>query len=149
MRSLFSRFLLPATLLACCVSAEAAAATNAIPEITATGSSAAASVFRMIGALCLVFALFFAGVWGFRNWARLNPARARQRKLQVLEARSLGARQSVVVVGYDKQRFLIGSTPQGMTLLTALPETDEPAPAGAAIVPLPFPDALMQALGRK
>lgn len=148
MRALISR-LLPLLALMLC-SAAAQTGTNSLPALPASGSSAAVSVFRVIGALCLVFGLLFGGTWLFRNWTRFNPGRSGQRKLHLLEARSLGGRQSVLVIGYDKQRFLIGSTPQGMTLLSHLPEGEEASsPANASIVPVPFTDALMQALGRK
>ena len=150
MSTSFPRSALIVVVTAIILPAEAASSTNSLPEIAASGSSAAAAVFRMLGALCLVLALFFGGAWVFRNWARLDPRRGGpQRKLHVLEARSLGARQSLVVVAYDKQRFLVGSTPQGLTLLSALPDTEEVAGETPAFVPLPFPDALMQALGRK
>jgi flagellar biogenesis protein FliO len=109
-----------------------------------------ASLFRMLGALCVVLALFFAGAWLFRNWSRLNASRGGARKLNVLDAKSVGARQSIFVVGYEERRFLIGSTPQGLVLLSHLPDGKEvvefPEPSAA---PLPFAQALMQALGRK
>lgn len=152
MRALASRLLCLLVAMLCSFAVHSAATTNALPVLPSSGGSAAVSVFRVIGALCLVFAVFFGGTWLFRNWARFNPARAGQRKLHLLEARSLGGRQSVLVVAYDKQRFLIGSTPQGMTLLSHLPEAQEPDSSNTAngsIVPIPFTDALMQALGRK
>ena len=149
MNKFIFRLLLLAILVVGSISVEAATSTNAVAPITATGSSTAASVFRMIGALCLVFALFFGAAWLFRNWSRLQGGRSPQRKLHVLEARTLGARQSILVVAYEKQRFLLGTTPQGITLLSALPETQESAEAAPSIIPLPFPEALMQALGRK
>ena len=132
------------------VFAEPGSGTNSIPGLSSSGPSAAVSVFRMIGALCLVFALLFAATWLYRNGARFSAGRGAQRKLHVLEARSLGGRQSVLVVAYDHQRFLIGTTPQGMTLLSHLPEAaEDAAPASNSIVALPFTDALMHALGRK
>jgi flagellar biogenesis protein FliO len=80
------------------------------------------SVLRMIGALCLVFSLLFAGVWTYRNSARSTPGRGRANKLRVLESRALGHRHSVFVVGYENQRILLSTSPTGVTMLTHLPE---------------------------
>jgi len=66
----------------------------------------------------------------------------------VLEAKSLGARQAIYVVGYEQQRLLIGATPQGLTLLTHLPEGTVQSET-PTVVPVSFGEALMQALGRK
>ena len=117
-----------------------------------TGAAAMPSmgvaVFRMVGSLAVVIALFFAGAWVFRNFHRFKSPGASQRKLQVLEAKSLGPRQAVYVVAYEQQRLLIGASAQGLTLLTHLPE-GEIQPAAERIVPVSFGEALMQALGRK
>src|SRR5688572_10548256 len=113
--------------------------------------SMGAAVFRMVGSLALVIALFFAGAWIFRNMHRFKPAGANQRKLQVLEGKSLGPRQAVYVVAYEQQRLLIGASAQGLTLLTHLPEGEPQAqPQGTErILPVSFGEALLQALGRK
>lgn len=92
-------------------------------------SSVGASLVRVMGALGLVLALFFAGVWVVRNWARIAPRRAGGADLQVLEVRSLGVRQNLVVVGYRRQRMLLSASPTGVTLLAHLPEAEtDPAP---------------------
>jgi flagellar biogenesis protein FliO len=66
----------------------------------------------------------------------------------VLEGKSLGPRQALYVVAYEQQRLLIGASAQGLTLLTHLPEGEAQAVA-ERVVPVPFGEALMQALGRK
>ena len=123
-----------------------------------TGTSAMPSmgvaVFRMVGSLALVIAIFFVGAWIFRNMHRFKAAGPNLRKLQVLEAKSLGPRQAVYVVGYEQQRLLIGSSAQGLTLLTHLPaapvlDNQLSATNPERIVPVSFGEALMQALGRK
>ena len=113
--------------------------------------SMGAAVFRMVGSLALVIALFFGAAWIFRNMHRFKAPGANQRKLQVLEGKSLGPRQAVYVVAYEQQRLLIGASAQGLTLLTHLPE-GEPQPLSQSterILPVSFGEALMQALGRK
>ena len=107
------------------------------------------AVFRMIGSLAFVVALFFAGAWLFRNMHRFRQTGSPLRKLQVLEAKSLGARQAIYVVAFEQQRLLIGSTAQGLTLLTHLPDGTAQTEAERSIVPVSFGEALLQALGRK
>jgi flagellar biogenesis protein FliO len=149
MRSLFLTISMFSLLAAAAVAGDAVASTNAAVSIGSAGQSAAVSVFRMFGALCIVLALFFGGTWLFRNWARFNPVRASQRKLQVFETKTLGTRQGLYVIGYEQQRFLIGTTPQGMVLLSQLPDGEVLTTDTSRIVPLPFTEALKQALGRK
>lgn len=136
------------------VGAEQTAATTGTSGMPSMG----VAVFRMVGSLALVIAIFFAGAWMFRNMHRFKTPGANHRKLQVLEGKSLGPRQAVYVVAYEQQRLLIGSSAQGLTLLTHLPEGEPPAtsttssasPASAErIVPVSFGEALMQVLGRK
>jgi len=122
---------------------------DAVPMKTiAAPAPAGAAIFRMIGSLAIVVALFFTGAWLFRNLHRWRPAGGPARKLQVLEARNLGARQAIYVVAFEQQRLLLGSSAQGLTLLTHLPD-GAPEPEAERIVPVPFGEALRQALGRK
>ena len=84
-----------------------------------------ASLLRMLGALALVIALFLGGVWLLRHGQPLLGKRGRSSKLRVVEARSLGGRQALYVVGYAQQRLLVASSPAGVSLLTTLPNADE------------------------
>jgi len=108
------------------------------------------SLLRVFGALALVVGLFLGGVWLVRNGRFTNLRRSRSTRLTVLETRSLGARQAICVVAYGAERFLIGSTPAGINLLSHLAPGSEaepesaPNPAGT----LPFAQALAQVLGR-
>jgi flagellar protein FliO/FliZ len=127
----------------------------ALGEEKAGGAAAVpsmgAAVFRMVGSLALVVALFFAAAWIFRNMHRFKAPGANQRKLQVLEGKSLGPRQALYVVAYEQQRLLIGASAQGLSLLTHLPEGEAQSPSQGTerILPVSFGEALMQALGRK
>lgn len=125
--------------------AAAAGAEPAVFTPPPAGPSVIFSLLRLGGALALVLAVFFAGLWLFRNWERLT-ARGRRAapRLRVLEARSLGARNAVYVVGYERQRFLLAAAPGGVSLLAALPEAAAEEPAAAA--PPSFADALARAL---
>ena len=143
--------------LALSVPSTLADATNQVASglnTPSAGLNAGASVLRMTGSFAIVMALLFGGVWLWKrsqNWQRGG----RTSLLQVVETRSLGSRQSLAVVGYDRQRFLISCTPTGVTMLTTLPDdTSVPAspaePVSAATPPLPsFAQALATAWERR
>jgi flagellar biogenesis protein FliO len=106
-----------------------------------------ASVFRVLGALILVIAIFLGGVWLFKNWQRVTAGKNGAAKLNLLEVKSLGQRQAIYVVGYQQQRMLLASSPAGITLLSHLPAADEteiatPAPK------MNFAEAFQQVLSR-
>lgn len=132
-------------ILAFVASTAAAAPTNSIPlEITAPPGMGL-SFLRLLGALALVMALFFAGVWFLRN-GKVWPASNRTSQLRVLETRSVGPRQSLILVGYQRQRFLVGVSPGGIHMVGVLPEAgpDEPATTSPG-----FGEALQQVLSQK
>jgi flagellar biogenesis protein FliO len=108
------------------------------------------SLLRVTGALALVIGLFLGGVWLFRNWQRLGIQRGRGPKLNVLETRSLGGRQAIYVVGYERERFLIASSPAGINLLSHLPAAADAPETEAKDSPAPsFAQALSQVLKGK
>jgi flagellar biogenesis protein FliO len=112
-------------------------ATNAVSLPTSLPEVGVSAV-RALAALAFVLALFFAGVWLFRNGQRFAWKRAGAPRLAVLESRALGARQTLHVIGYDKQRLLIGSSPSGLCLLAALPpENTVPTEAVDSSQPAP------------
>jgi flagellar biosynthetic protein FliO len=106
------------------------------------------SLLRVLGALALVLGLFLGGTWLVRNGRLSGFGRKASARLNVLETRSLGARQAIYVVGYGQERFLIGSTPAGINLLSHLTPTAEPEADGAGHVvePPSFSQALVQVL---
>jgi flagellar biogenesis protein FliO len=82
---------------------------------------AGTSLLRVCGAMLVVFAVFFGLVWLYRNWQRVLRRTGRMPLLNVTEARSLGNRHTLYVVACGDQRFLIGSSPTGLSLLSQLP----------------------------
>jgi len=125
----------------------AAATASALPDM---GSS----VLRVLGAMILVVAIFLGGVWMFRNWQRLAVRQGTAPRLNIIEAKSLGQRQSIYVVGYQQQRMLLASSPTGVTLISHLPEAEEETVAAATAAPAPgtrmsFAEAFQQVLNRK
>lgn len=132
------------------------ASTNALatPQLPYTGASAAMSVIRVLGALALVFSVFVGGLWLFRNWTNLSSSRGRGSKLAVVEAKGLGHRQTLFVVGYGRERMLVAASPGGVSLLTALPPADTEEQTVALKEPDPsrnldFCTLLAQVVGRR
>ncbi|MEW6302713.1 MAG: flagellar biosynthetic protein FliO [Verrucomicrobiota bacterium] len=132
-------------LFACLGAGTAAAAEPGL----APGVSLAESVLRLVGGLLFVFGLFLGALWLLKRAPGFLRQRGDARKLQVLEVRSLGPRQALYIVGYERQRYLLAGTPAGVSLLTALPASEGaeaastgPAPGGS------FTDALLQVMQR-
>ena len=65
--------------------------TNLTAELTPL-PDATGSVVRVLGALALVLAVFFGGIWAFKNWQRLVRFKGPPAKLTVLEVRGLDNR---------------------------------------------------------
>lgn len=105
------------------------------------------SLLRLVGALALVLAVFFGGVWLYRNWQRVITGRTQRPRLRVLETRPLGPRQALYVVAYDQHRFLVGASPAGLSLLTHLPDA-EPQAETPPTVRAHFDQTLQQAVGQ-
>jgi flagellar biogenesis protein FliO len=121
-------------------SANATVLPSALPD-------ASASVVRVLGALIIVVTIFLGGVWLFKNWQRFTVQKGAGPRLSILEARSLGQRQSLYVVGYQQQRMLVAASPAGITLLSHLPAAEEAdAPP---VTKISFADAFQQVLVRK
>jgi flagellar biogenesis protein FliO len=126
-----------------------AQATNTLalhPDLPAVGVSA----LRAFGTLAIVFAIFFAGVWLFRNGQRIAWRKTGPPKLAILETRTLGNRFALYVVGYEQQRLLVGGSPAGLILLTQLPPVAGTGNAAAAPSEnASFTQCLQRVLNRK
>lgn len=64
--------------------------------------------------------------------ALVSGARRKTKSLLVRETSALGDHRFVAVVQFERQRFLIGSSPSSVTLLAHLPDADPATEAGAA-----------------
>jgi len=102
-----------------------------------------AALLRLLGALAFVVGVFLAGAFLFRKWQSTSRSNRPGPRLNILDVQSLGARQAVYVIGCDHQRFLVGATPQGLTLLAQLP--DGPPGEGSLSGNLDFGSVLSQA----
>ena len=103
------------------------------PEAIAIGMNEAAffgsdvpqfSILRAFGGMGLVLCLLVGAVFGIRKFAPgYFPAKPSDGKnLKIVESLGMGDRRSIALVEVGGKRFLIGSTPQQINLLTALPE---------------------------
>jgi flagellar biogenesis protein FliO len=154
--SCVSRFFLIAAAGLLIAANRGAAETLVAPKVTGLPGAlpdAGASVFRVFGALVLVIAIFLAGVWLFRNWQRFATRKTGGARLNLIEAKTLGQRQTLYVVGYQQQRMLLASSPSGVTLVSHLPDAEEtaaaPVPAPAPAATMSFAEAFQQVLSRK
>lgn len=141
--------------------------TNAIPLMVPSGlttnavtapdlGSAAGSLGRLMGSLALVVAVMLGALWIYRHWQRLLLQRKPETGLRVVDVKSLGQRMAVYVVAYRHQRFLIGGSPNGLSLLSPLesdpsessdPDNDAPGAETPPITPgASFRKALDKAL---
>ena len=144
--------LVSAALLLGVVETNAQMTNSAEPIVFHDSGSSGLAIIRMMGALAIVLALFFAGLWIFRNWQRLAGRQGRVPKLTVLEAKSLGQRHTLYVIGYEQQRLLVAASPAGVSLLSSLPDglpVPQPAELSASAPALPQFGLLLQGLLRK
>lgn len=113
-----------ALLLLAAPSAGFAQATNALTLHTDL-PDVGVSALRAFAALTTVLAVFAVGVWLLRKGQHIAWRKTGPPKLAILEARPLGNRFALYVVGYEQQRLLIGSSPAGLILLSQLPLATE------------------------
>lgn len=91
--------------------------------------SITASLIRLLGGLALLAATGFGLVWWIRNGRTRFGGTIPQRQLAILETRSLGQRHTLYVVAHRQKRFLIGTSTNGLSLISPLPDED-PLPPG-------------------
>ena len=79
-----------------------------------------AAWLRMFGALITVLGIFFIGVFMFRKYGGALQNKTSQGHLKVLEYRALNQKNSVYVLDYQGERFLIATCQQGSPVLTPI-----------------------------
>ena len=79
-----------------------------------------AAWLRMFGALITVLGIFFIGVFMFRKYGGALQNKTSQGHLKVLEYRTLNQKNSVYVLDYQGERFLIATCQQGSPVLTPI-----------------------------
>ena len=96
----------------------------------------------------LEVAVVGSGSWG-SGFARLLARRGVITRLSIIEAKSLGSRQTLYVIGYERQRMLLASSPSGVSLLACLPQAQEPPEPPAQGDPSAFSDILRKVASDK
>lgn len=123
-----------------------------VPAATASGLS---SALQMLLALALVLAAVFALAWLMRR-LKSFPA-SRQALLRADAELAIGEKERVVLLAVGQQKWLLGVTPGGITLLHSfgadapgpLADTSTQAGAVAGNAPLSFATTLRRSLGLK
>jgi flagellar biosynthetic protein FliO len=82
------------------------------------------SVMRAFGGMGLVLCLLVGAYLGIRKFAPgyFPKMSSESKNLKVIESLGMGDRRSIALVEVGGKRFLVGSTPQQINLLTTLPE---------------------------
>lgn len=78
--------------------------------------------FQMIGALIFVVSIFILGAWLFQKSRFFPISKGGLAQLQILESKSLGYRNGLLVVAYNQHRFLLATSATGVCLLSPLPD---------------------------
>ncbi len=90
--------------------------------------SAGGMLLRTFGALLLIVGCIAAAGWGLRYFGLINFGKQQSEAagLKVLDTVPLGERRTLTLVKFGERTLLIGSTPQGLTLLAEQAEETEP-----------------------
>ncbi|MFI5090976.1 MAG: flagellar biosynthetic protein FliO [Terriglobales bacterium] len=79
-------------------------------------------------------AFWRSGIWRSSIWTSLvRRAGSKRKTLTVRETAALGDRRFVCVIQFERQRFLIGSSPSSVTLLSQLPDESAGAEVTAEV----------------
>lgn len=111
--------------------APSATRTAVMPPASADAPQTSSALFSIGGALTLIIALILAVAWLSRRSGILPPAGHRG-ALKVVDSKSLGSRERVVVVEVEKQWLVLGVTPGQINHLHTLD-----APSGQVTPPQP------------
>lgn len=101
---------------------------NDRPELATETPSASGMLLRTFGALLLIVACIAAASWGLRyfGFAKFGKQQGETSGLKVLDTVPLGERRTLTLVRFGERTLLIGSTPQGLTLLAEQADEAEP-----------------------
>ena len=113
-------------------------AADAAPAVQEGEAGMDFPIVRTIGGMGLVIVLMAAAFFAARKFApRYFNKPASEKSVKLIETLSMGDKRSIVLIEVANNRFLVGSTPQQINLLAALPEalsvSSEPDEASAAL----------------
>lgn len=92
---------------------------NERAELATETPSASGMLLRTFGALLLIIGFIAAAGWGLRYFGLINFGKQQGEAagLKVMDTVQLGDRRTLTIVRFGERTLLIGSTPQGLTLL--------------------------------
>ena len=97
-------------------------------QLATEAPSAGGMLLRTFGMLALIVGFIAAAGWGLRYFGIINFGKQQSEAagLKVLDTVTLGERRTLTLVKFGERTLLIGSTPQGLTLLAE--QSDEVLP---------------------
>ena len=90
--------------------------------------------YKVLGSLLLVLAVLFLVAFGLKRWNRFFSKSAPGDRIQVVTRLPLSPKHSLVLIQVQEQQLLLGISPDGIHLLTAVgkaaaaEEQDVPSP---------------------
>jgi flagellar biogenesis protein FliO len=102
--------------------------TNSVPRLSESSGYLMEKTIQTLGALIFVISILILGAWLFKRSRFFSLYKGSQSHLRVLESRSIGYRNSLLVVGYDQHRYLLAASSTGVSLLAALPDSESNDP---------------------
>ena len=85
--------------------------------IAATQGPGLEAWIQLFGMLLLLLGIFVVAAWAIKRWRLLPQLREGGQHLKVVESRSLGQRNSILVVQYRDRKFLVGAGSNGVRLI--------------------------------
>ena len=85
--------------------------------LAATSGPGLEAWIQLLGMLLLLLGIFAGAAWAIKKWRLLPQLREGGQSLKVVESRSLGQRNSIMVVQYEGRKFLVGSGSNGIQLI--------------------------------
>ena len=98
--------------------------TNSLPRLSESSGYVMEKTIQTLGAFVFVISIFILGAWLFKRSRFFALYKGRPSQLQVIESRSIGYRNNLLVVGYDRHRYLLAASSTGVNLLAALPDAE-------------------------
>ena len=103
----------------------ASSITNSPPTFGPSSEDLVAILIRMLGAFAIVVGVFLVAAWFFKKSRLFATYQGAGAQLKILETRSLGHRNALIVVGYQNRRLLLAASSTGVQFLSPLPDAED------------------------
>ena len=98
--------------------------TNSPPRLSESSGYLMEKTIQTLGAFVFVISILILGAWLFKRSRFFSLYKGSPSQLQVIESRAIGYRNSVLVVGYDRHRYLLAASATGVSMLATLPDAE-------------------------